>query len=99
MGLRRDHSTLLGPRCGIAPDYIVAAIEARIAEFLIQPDQGQAPTARLALIRRQQPIQLLTPRAKHWQRLDRGGSSHWFENNSGIPLLSATQSGISPIDC
>ncbi len=70
IGIRRYCAALFCPGLRIAPDCVVATPEARIAEFLKEPDQGQTLPAGLTLVRHQKTIQLLPPGANHRQGLD-----------------------------
>jgi len=69
VGRRRGLPALLGPSPGVAPHGIVAAVIAKSAQLLEQPDQCQAFTRHLGFVHRQQLIELLAPRADLRKRL------------------------------
>jgi hypothetical protein len=57
------------PRLRVAADRVVAALMAKPAQLLEYPDQGQAFTRLLVLVRQQQSVKLIAPWANPRQRL------------------------------
>ena len=62
IGRGRRGAALLAPPPGIATNRIVAAGIAAAAQLFEQADQRQTFTRRLAFVRRQQLVKLVTPR-------------------------------------
>lgn len=63
VGLGRRRSSRLRPAPGISAHGVVAALIAERAQFLIDPDQRQLLTRRLAEIAVQEPVELVLPRS------------------------------------
>ena len=68
-GANRRRRAIALPDPGVAPHRVVAAFVAATAQGLENPDQRQPFAARLRLVRRQQLIQRVLPRADPRQRL------------------------------
>jgi hypothetical protein len=60
---RRRRTACCPPPSCVAPHRVIAALITEPAQLLEHPDQGQPLARRLLLVRQQQPVKLILPRA------------------------------------